>query len=818
MSDKINIVRVFIGSPGGLEDERRAAYDVVNEVNLSSSEHWGCQFKLVGWEDTIPGYHRPQDKINIDLDKCDYFLGILWRSWGSKPSANESEYTSGFHEEYSRAKQRIESGHMKDLAVYFKKVDIPTGMKPDESLKDVLDFRQKCIEEKKVFFKDFDSTETFRDLVRSKLMEIGWSETEIEQDVGEGKSQSEQVFPARERTDGLDTRKSRLIDGTASEFLSEILRRPSGWEETKPHEIARFRLISSALRRSGNDELYLGNHDANLIFKKLRNSPLSKQEIRALIDSGVIGFSNQNVPLWHWMAKAEQDGDFFSRIRDLTVFGDDRKKKNAIQVLEYASQPLPSLKYFDKKEILNIWLKDESDSQIFDAAISFLSKNAEADDISLLEEVSSDCSPLVRARMESVIVGIVSRSNIDASLRRLVEKEVDKLEDGVVETLFKSPQSLVTETIALCLSAKSDDVRLRAIQLLFERNEINKEAAENLITDSDHRIRLLAAESMKKLGFELGLDVVKKALTIEIQPSPFFGLSQDKKIDETYYEHYLSNRLAELDLPTLKGKVAEAGVFCERELSVMYSKFTSKVQEEIRGNLKDGFEGHFASTIKKIEVSDSYSPELLSKIKGLEKYCRTLFCTDALSALCAMAKSKDLLLVRRTVDVYDVDGTENVLKYLARFGDWSDIERIKNLGDNQSKRVSLLSIAKSSFPEEKANAILALSKNRVADMFALELDGTIRKCLVKVLSKKAIANLSDEVLLKELSREGDEYRIIVAIRCVQSLPKKRINSLLNQYVDSDAQRYYNSVHWLDLGASIPQRLVKTIAERKLARH
>lgn len=77
LSESIKIVRVFIGSPGGLEDERRAAREIVQEVNQAHSEHWGCQFKLVGWEDTIPGYQRPQSLINIDLDKCQYFIGVL---------------------------------------------------------------------------------------------------------------------------------------------------------------------------------------------------------------------------------------------------------------------------------------------------------------------------------------------------------------------------------------------------------------------------------------------------------------------------------------------------------------------------------------------------------------------------------------------------------------------------------------------------------------------------------------------------------------------------------------------------------------------
>lgn len=86
MQDKMKLIRVFIGSPGGLEDERRAAHAIVEEVNRDHNEHWGCHFKLLGWEDTVPGYQRPQTKINEDLDRCDYFIGVLWNRWGTTPT------------------------------------------------------------------------------------------------------------------------------------------------------------------------------------------------------------------------------------------------------------------------------------------------------------------------------------------------------------------------------------------------------------------------------------------------------------------------------------------------------------------------------------------------------------------------------------------------------------------------------------------------------------------------------------------------------------------------------------------------------------
>ena len=259
-SNKISIIRVFIASPTGLEIERQAAKDVVSEVNLSNAEHWGCQFNLIGWEDTIPGYQRPQSKINQDLDRCEYFIGVLWDRWGSRPTADPSLFTSGFEEEYLRAEEHIKSGQMKDLALYFRTIDIPSGMEPGENIKKVLDFRKKCIDEKRVFFKNFSTIDEFRNLVRSKLMEIGWREADLLR-LKESDPQSEQLpAPSEDTKTEIAFQDAHLIDQEAIDFISELCKHSSGWDSTQPYEVARFRLIASSYVNSDSQRYYNSTH------------------------------------------------------------------------------------------------------------------------------------------------------------------------------------------------------------------------------------------------------------------------------------------------------------------------------------------------------------------------------------------------------------------------------------------------------------------------------------------------------------------------------------------------------------------------------
>ena len=59
MPDSRKIVKVFLASPGDLENERRTAKKVVDEFNSLWADDTGYQVELVGWEDTVSKYLTP---------------------------------------------------------------------------------------------------------------------------------------------------------------------------------------------------------------------------------------------------------------------------------------------------------------------------------------------------------------------------------------------------------------------------------------------------------------------------------------------------------------------------------------------------------------------------------------------------------------------------------------------------------------------------------------------------------------------------------------------------------------------------------------
>ena len=85
MHETRSFIRAFLASPGDLTDERRAAKQVIDELNEQWGEYLGSHVELVGWEETVAGIGRPQAIINRDLERCEVFVGMLWKRWGTPP-------------------------------------------------------------------------------------------------------------------------------------------------------------------------------------------------------------------------------------------------------------------------------------------------------------------------------------------------------------------------------------------------------------------------------------------------------------------------------------------------------------------------------------------------------------------------------------------------------------------------------------------------------------------------------------------------------------------------------------------------------------
>ena len=50
MSENHTIIRIFVASPSGLDEERKAIWETIENINQRNSSHWLLQFKAIGWK------------------------------------------------------------------------------------------------------------------------------------------------------------------------------------------------------------------------------------------------------------------------------------------------------------------------------------------------------------------------------------------------------------------------------------------------------------------------------------------------------------------------------------------------------------------------------------------------------------------------------------------------------------------------------------------------------------------------------------------------------------------------------------------------
>ena len=104
---------------------------------------------------------------------------------------------------------------------------------------------------------------------------------------------------------------------------------------------------------------------------------------------------------------------------------------------------------------------------------------------------------------------------------------------------------------------------------------------------------------------------------------------------------------------------------------------------------------------------------------------------------------------------------------------------------------------------------------RLADLLQQEIDDSVRRALIVQFSQKDVAKLSDGSLINLLNDADDQFRKVFALKCALSLTQARVRKLLAKYTQQDGQRYYNSIHWLDLGASMTRDTVRSVANFEL---
>ena len=358
---------------------------------------------------------RPQELINQDVDRCDLFIGLIWKRWGTPPD-KDGKFSSGFQEEFEWSMARHEHSGSPEIALFFKDISDEYMEDPGEDLKRVLEFRKTIIADKKILFQNFSTIQDIEKLVRKlmaayvnrvksadvasepKEVRAKPAESESEKEEGEKKSPDSSPFSA----EGFEFLKK---------FVGRI-GREDAMADLRASDVARFRLLANSISKPGNQEMALGAHDINILFSaRAESMKLGERETRCLAKLGFQHLSNENTPLWCWYSDLPHSR-LDEAITSSFIFTNDDEKVGALSVLSALAREISiDDKYLIKREnILNIWFSEKSSARVRSAALEYLTKMGTAEDYAIAKKEydRSDSGTLQRAL--ECMVGILLRS------------------------------------------------------------------------------------------------------------------------------------------------------------------------------------------------------------------------------------------------------------------------------------------------------------------------------------------------------------------------------------------------------------------------
>jgi hypothetical protein len=144
------VLNIFPASPTDVNAERTVADEVVVTINKGLGRLLGWQLDCHKWEETAPAFGRPQDIIKPSVDDCELFIGLLGERWG-QPTG---QHSSGFEEEFERARNRRKTQGEPEIWLFFKHVNPARARDAGPQLSQVLKFREKQEALREVLFRE----------------------------------------------------------------------------------------------------------------------------------------------------------------------------------------------------------------------------------------------------------------------------------------------------------------------------------------------------------------------------------------------------------------------------------------------------------------------------------------------------------------------------------------------------------------------------------------------------------------------------------------------------------------------------------------
>ena len=726
LTQQMNVLRVFLASPSDLKAERKATKEMVDRLNPTIRAA-GWTVELLGWEDRLPGFGRPQAQINDDVDACDLFLGVLWRRWGS----STGEFESGFEEEFERAIGRQRRSKSPEIWIYFKRVEDPSD--PGEQLRQVLAFRKNLELRHELLFKQFDDTSEWAMVCQTAL--VGYVLKRVfPREIPGIQSAASTTAPSRPG-DAMKTRLSNTEQG-----LPEQLRRVSvaiGDAAREPGsaqfdaqllalgdvDLVRLHLLGASLMYEGVSQDILSNHAANLVYRYRDALGTLTGAERRLALASLLREGNRNVPGWYW-ARGMSDEGVSQWLEAVAMVHPDEDVRMSTLNLLFSRPDLPGMTRTN--ELVDAALGQPSD-EMRTAALNYADRFGDSGTADIIVSRIRDMPEALKQKAIVAIGRILARQDPNLALGRLLKTSSEP--DGRLLTLIgEASDQLDDAKLHQILVHKSSALRMMAADRLARKDLLTAEEAKALLGDSEVRVRAIGIRRLIAVGERPTTDNIRELLAdaAKAQPASLLALArlrggQDAPSSDDLVEELFST-LSYDDLIPLVSWYTKDGRIAYKVLGLMhFERFGDRVRTDLADRFttfheaeKHALRAKYRAILdEQIQIESGASDATITAVedsvetalKGwadLDDFIRSIFMSAALAALAKNGSANDLPIARQHLNSEDPASREAALAMVSRLGNDADVEPLLALAAREYGDIA----------ERAAKAAIALSADR----------------------------------------------------------------------------------------------------------
>jgi hypothetical protein len=791
------VLTVFLASPGDLEAERKVTREVVDRLNKSLCRPLDIVIDLRVWEDTLPGVGRPQARINADVDGCDLFVGLLWQRWGT-PTGTHS---SGFEEEFERARDRFRSSHTPEIWLHFKYVAQASVADPGPELRQVLAFREALVQAREIQFKTFTETLDWERTLHSNLGEyIALLAKEVTATEEAQAARSAPEAPAL-RASAHDAVLSPSLTTAARSWHDATLSQDtSAFSDVPAKQAARMLMSVKTWTSILHTQDVLGTHDANFIFLHRESCDLVSPEpqfvFRCLLaDTGDV------IPGWYWLRDVPPEvfqvwtesgfSDGVTAIRRGATTFLTKWPGNPLlsRVSEHFPRLLTDLDEFVRKNTVNALLALANEEALL-----------------MLEEASGQAPDegIVDARQQ---VGL--RLRPDAELARIIV-EAKPISSRVRKQALAEAARIEEATARRGLSSPEPRLRYLSALLLKAKGALDETMARGLLADEAFGVRRVALLALIAMGASLTLAEVHRTLDENKSGTTRADFLRDgsEKPDEHVVVTALLEAKEESELESTVDFYRPDG---REAYSVLARKYFPSVGQRVRRDLDDDFATLRSESQEKLRPLLKENAEVLMKaIERNDEYIRRNLTEAALAGLAEHATEDDVGRARKVLalpgNVANSDVMAHAIVILTRFGTRDDVPRLVALASEKKglpwwvrENAADLALRLGDHEVDVVDRLLATSDVAIINtVFRTALDGG------------APVQIEQAAVL--LRHEDAAVRQAAVAYLSLHLSREEVEAALKTYMSAGTY-YYNVVAGLNEAAFVPEWLRPSLVAR-----